>query len=772
MSKYLAVIKDSFREAFASRVLWMLLIAITFVLAVLAPFGFREVQTTRLTDDDFRDPWEFMERIRKEGPKQPDAPIGRVWKLMDETYRNRLTKAKIPNVDREQGNPLEILGLFSDFVRQMNKLIERNDLFDRATWEEVPILTSEAVAMSTKQREGKLVATELPRFNRLMLEAAFSGMIRESPPTSIQWRYAWMNFGSPDPLSSDTIRTAIEGNAAWVLKWLVGVVGVLVAILVTSPIIPQMFDQGSLHLLLSKPVSRWMLLLAKFIGGCAYILLSASYLIIGLWLILGIRFGIWESRLLLSIPIYLFVFSIYYSVSSLAGVIWRSPIVSVAMSVLFWLACFVLGWALWFVEHVYIEKDRFIQVVAAKDSLIATSEMGWSYEWDESKQEWRPVFTTNDQRSVGFVLRAAPVVPRELRSVGPVYDQAQDRLIASVPDFPPRVQNLTIGQREKKWDPVSKTNSPLGTSKILVEPKGKVLFVASLGLHRLTGDPLAERKPVSIGGWNLPFTTGGPLQPVNPDPALLLTSPSDAAINQQSGELAIYTRATITILAAEKSRYKKRIDRRLDGEERQAAVIAFGGQHLVVGRFDGRIQVLDANTLETIHEHPAEKGALPRFIKASPDGRWFSVLRHNGRLSMYDANQKSLSAAPVSGQGHISGCDFGNGTLLVIDRGDRVSEYALDSFQLKRRVGTSMNVLLAIYRYGLWPFYVVFPKPSELDKTFDHLLSAKDSKPRDNATDLSVTRDTVDPWMPVWSSAAFTIAVLFAACVYIQFQEF
>ena len=98
----------------------------------------------------------------------------------------------------------------------------------------------------------------------------------------------------------------------------------MVAVLITAPTIPQMFDAGALHLLLSKPIARWLLFLARFFGGCAFILIGATYLIGGLWLILGIRFGVWDPKLLLSIPIYLFVFAIYYSVSSLVGAIYRS----------------------------------------------------------------------------------------------------------------------------------------------------------------------------------------------------------------------------------------------------------------------------------------------------------------------------------------------------------------------------------------------------------------------------------------------------------------
>ena len=54
MRPYLAIIKDSFREALASRVLWVLLLLITFFLLALAPFGFRAEQTTEFRLEDFQ----------------------------------------------------------------------------------------------------------------------------------------------------------------------------------------------------------------------------------------------------------------------------------------------------------------------------------------------------------------------------------------------------------------------------------------------------------------------------------------------------------------------------------------------------------------------------------------------------------------------------------------------------------------------------------------------------------------------------------------------
>ena len=101
--------------------------------------------------------------------------------------------------------------------------------------------------------------------------------------------------------------------------FLAGILGVFIAILVTAPTVPQTFEPGAIDLLLSKPVSRSLLFLTKFFGASTFILLNSIYLIGGMWLIAGLRFDIWSGRLLLCIPVFLFLFVIYYSVSALTG---------------------------------------------------------------------------------------------------------------------------------------------------------------------------------------------------------------------------------------------------------------------------------------------------------------------------------------------------------------------------------------------------------------------------------------------------------------------
>ena len=410
MSKYLAIIKDSLREALASRVLWVVLVLITILLLLLAPASYHEDLTWRMRDNDVQEWPDLMVIVRDEADATEPSPARRIWSLLPEKHQSELASVKIPGVDQDAQNPFEFFRVFGKFKGEVNKLLERRDFFDDESFNDVKMLSKE---LRNLRNEGvdELSDQEVARFNRLLMEASFPEKIRASSSTSIQFLYGWAKVFEPFPLRGSNVRETVQAVAAWVMKWFVGAIGIMIAILVTAPIIPQMFDPGSLHLLLSKPISRWLLFLAKFVGGCAFIMIGATYLIGGLWLILGTRFGVWDVNILLSIPIYLFVFAIYYSVSSLIGIVWRSPIVCVALTVVFWLICFGVGFAKIGFETRVWNKTQLINVIEAGDTLLVGNEMGIVQEWDDESSEWKPVFVSQDQKEVRPVMMFMTSIP-------------------------------------------------------------------------------------------------------------------------------------------------------------------------------------------------------------------------------------------------------------------------------------------------------------------------------------------------------------------------
>lgn len=130
---------------------------------------------------------------------------------------------------------------------------------------------------------------------------------------------------------------------------------VLVSIIITAFFIPNMLHKGTIDLLLAKPIGRAPLLLYKYIGGLTFMLVNSAVAVGGIWLVLGLRSGIWAPGFLLSIFVLTFFFAILYAVSTLCGVVTRSAVIAILMSCLMWFVFSAIGKAHFFME--FAKKD-------------------------------------------------------------------------------------------------------------------------------------------------------------------------------------------------------------------------------------------------------------------------------------------------------------------------------------------------------------------------------------------------------------------------------
>ena len=142
-------------------------------------------------------------------------------------------------------------------------------------------------------------------------------------------------FSAPLGYLIYTLASIVLSIGAWV--------GVLAGVVITSFFIPNMLRKGTVDLLLVKPINRWTLLVYKYIGGLTFIFLSTSYAIGGLWLVLGIRSGLWANGALIMIFTITFFFAILYAVSTFVGVVTRSTVTSIMLTIGVWFALYVIG---------------------------------------------------------------------------------------------------------------------------------------------------------------------------------------------------------------------------------------------------------------------------------------------------------------------------------------------------------------------------------------------------------------------------------------------
>jgi len=129
--------------------------------------------------------------------------------------------------------------------------------------------------------------------------------------------------------------------------WFAGVladnIGVLLALLWTAGFLPTFLEPQSVTVLLAKPVSRWALLLGKYLGVVLFVALQATLFVGGTWFALGISTGVWHAAYWAAVPILVVHFAVFYAFSAFLAVGTRSTVVAAFGTVLFWFLCWLMN---------------------------------------------------------------------------------------------------------------------------------------------------------------------------------------------------------------------------------------------------------------------------------------------------------------------------------------------------------------------------------------------------------------------------------------------
>jgi ABC-type transport system involved in multi-copper enzyme maturation permease subunit len=110
-------------------------------------------------------------------------------------------------------------------------------------------------------------------------------------------------------------------------------VAIFVCIFAIASFYPSMQEQGTIDLLLSRPMSRFSIFTAKFIGCMLVVLIVVSYLVLGTWAVFKFKTGIAHVEYLYTIPIFLLIFLAFMSFIALVGIISKSTTLSAILGI-------------------------------------------------------------------------------------------------------------------------------------------------------------------------------------------------------------------------------------------------------------------------------------------------------------------------------------------------------------------------------------------------------------------------------------------------------
>lgn len=142
-----------------------------------------------------------------------------------------------------------------------------------------------------------------------------------------------MTKGYPGSNESEALKQVVSQIQLMIISPVYGL-GLLLAIFSSSSFIPVMLEKGNIDLLLSKPISRSQLLLGKYFGGILVVFLNISVLVIGIWIIILLKFSVVGFSLLFTIFTITFSFAVLYSIIIFFGILSGNSVPGMMLSYL------------------------------------------------------------------------------------------------------------------------------------------------------------------------------------------------------------------------------------------------------------------------------------------------------------------------------------------------------------------------------------------------------------------------------------------------------
>ncbi len=795
MRPYLAVILDSFHAALSSRVLWIAFIAIWILLGALAPIGYREDLTTEFRRWDFDNGTQLKVMLAQglADPQQKDKALGRVSLALPDDLKRQLRRVA-------QGDEVRIR---TDALADgLNKVMDGDDWYDADAWRRTARLRELRELDATE--DDQLSETLRKRRSRLRIEAALPGVFQARSSRSILLTYGGVDFPAPLPFGKEQFdRVTNQFILPMLMNWLLGFALIFLGILVTASIVPDMLQPGSLHLLLSKPVNRSLLLLSKFVGGCAFVFLCVCQLVVGLWLIAGIRLDIWNIRLLWCIPVAVFLFAVFYSVSFLAGLRWRTPILAIGVTVMFGALVLVIGAIGGYFDIFVVQPDAIRSIALAGDDMVATTHGGTLQRFDQEKNQWHPLSDPGKGRGDLIVpltkLDDQHIVTARIKG-GRFNPYGSGSL------------DLQLLERDTHWEPEPTLRLPIATRRLFAVPGKSVIAMNTGGLTAAAWDQIvqwdsaddqknnlppkeknnqtANTIRAGFGNWlaEMNRKRGGAtsefksilpagvtvVQPVR----IVMSDDSQAMILYSLGRLSRLEMpvadAKKTNAADDTATWNVTAQVELDGEAAKRTVIAISGDKVLVSRDEENLKCFDALTLEMECELPLDD--LPPIHSAIGlgDGQRFMVVLASGQSSVVSVHQgtASLDQSNAYDDVEVVSFDHASRRLVIVHDTDQVDIVSAEDFQIEKKIRPSLSSWRFVNHYIITPLRTLTPQTGELGQTVAAIVGGEASTTMGNTEDGDGERIRFKIVRPVLSCAGFIVVMLTISGVYFSRRDF
>jgi ABC-type transport system involved in multi-copper enzyme maturation permease subunit len=152
-----------------------------------------------------------------------------------------------------------------------------------------------------------------------------------------------MQGGKPN-MAADLIMVSVLDIFWTVVSVMLYFMTVCVGVFATTGFITSQMEKGTIDLLLSKPVPRWLYIIGRYLGSVSIIFLEVIWFVVGMWCVVSLSMGTWHVAFLSSIFFITLGFAGIYSVVVLISVLSRSSALSIVIGIgLYFISLLISG---------------------------------------------------------------------------------------------------------------------------------------------------------------------------------------------------------------------------------------------------------------------------------------------------------------------------------------------------------------------------------------------------------------------------------------------
>ena len=179
-----------------------------------------------------------------------------------------------------------------------------------------------------------------------LIGARDDGLVLAFGLERLEYRDIYGFFGLPYPGTEGAGEILVQRVQSVVVDGLAGSLGLMFAVAATAFFVPRMLEKGAADTLFSKPVGRGMLLFARYLAGLLFVAALAVFLVGGMHVGFLVSSGYSDPGFLWTILTLVYVFALIHGVSVLVGVVTRSTVASILLTLMFMMfnGCVHGGW--------------------------------------------------------------------------------------------------------------------------------------------------------------------------------------------------------------------------------------------------------------------------------------------------------------------------------------------------------------------------------------------------------------------------------------------